>query len=168
MIKRDQKAPKLKAKGAETRHLLPFGLQLARELYDRHKTRHCKTVLQAVSHMMDFYMNMASDDFDPDAATESCNAFCLLYKALSTEADRAGKRAWWMKPKLHMFQELAEFATHELGNPAEFWNYKDEDFMGLVAGIAFRRGGAVNVTSTSTQVLNRYRVLLNDPGLWEA
>ena len=28
MVQREKKAPKLKAKGAETRHLVPFGLQV--------------------------------------------------------------------------------------------------------------------------------------------
>ena len=37
MIKHDKKTPKLRAKGAETRHLVSFGLQLANEMQEHEK-----------------------------------------------------------------------------------------------------------------------------------
>eukprot|EP00969_Alexandrium_andersonii_P145396 6430686-Alexandrium_andersonii.AAC.1 len=34
MVKRDTKSPKLRAKGGETRHLAPFGLEVATKLHE--------------------------------------------------------------------------------------------------------------------------------------
>ena len=70
-----------------------------------------------------------------------------------------------MKPKIHMFQELAEYQAKELGNPADFWNYKDEDFMRLVSQLAGRRGGPAKAASGAETALTRYRVLLANPGM---
>ena len=168
MIFKQGKSPKLKAKGAETRHMVLFGLQLAQELNEKLQSSHSKTVLQAMSHMMDFYQEMASANFDPDMARLSCQSFLLLYSALSDEAEANASVAWKLKPKMHLFQELAEYSVYEVGNPSEFWSYKDEDFMGWVAAMAYRRGGKVEVCTTTLQVLNRYRAWLSDPSLKDA
>ena len=46
-----------------------------------------------------------------------------------------------MKPKLHMMQELLEYQAYELGNPRGYWEYSDEDFVGLISKLALRKGG---------------------------
>ena len=70
-----------------------------------------------------------------------------------------------IKPKFHMFVELSQYSSEELGNPMLFWEYRDEDFMGFVGQIAFRRGGAAHPSTTSFQVLRRYRLYLSDPAI---
>ena len=71
----------------------------------------------------------------------------------------------WVNSVDTEIQELAEYQSGELGNPAEFWSYKDEDFMGIVAGLAFRRGGALNPTTTTVEVLERFCVWLANPAM---
>ena len=106
MIKHDKKAPKLRAKGAETRHLVSFGLQLAIEMQEKLGTPHSSTVCQCLSHLMDFYMLISLPKFNAKLAEEASLGFCGLYSALSREAERTGQKAWVMKPKIHMFQEV--------------------------------------------------------------
>ena len=64
-----------------------------------------------------------------------------------------------VKPKAHMFQELGEYQTEELGNPKDFWNYKDESFMGFIANLATSRGGPTSPTSVTQRVVERVRAL---------
>ena len=110
---------------------------------------------------MDFYMQCSLPDFDATLAATSCRTFCCAYSALSKEALRSKQpQKWRMKPNIHMFQELAEYQAKELGNPADFWNYKDEDFMRLVSQLAGRRGGPAKAASGAETALTRYRVLL--------
>ena len=112
---------------------------------------------------MDFYVGMSLPVFDKEAAAKSCMGFSMMYGALAREAQRQGKMAWVEKPKLHLFQELGEYQSSELGNPSLFWSYKDEDYMNFVAKMAFRRGGAVSPTVTTLQVLERYCLWLANP-----
>ena len=114
---------------------------------------------------MDFYMQCSLPDYDADKGAEACKSFCTAYAALSREASKKHLKAWHMKPKVHMFQELAEYQAKELGNPADFWNYKDEDFMRLVSMLAGRKGGPVHAASAAANALTRYRVLLANPGM---
>ena len=60
-----------------------------------------------------------------------------------------------MKPKMHLFQELAEFQTAELGHPARYWTYQDESFVGVVAKMAMSRGGARSAASAAKATLLR-------------
>ena len=121
-----------------------------------------------MAHLMDFYVCLTLPVFDPELASKACLGFCTMYGALKREAEREGNLAWALKPKFHLFQELAEFQSFEIGNPADFWNYKDEDFMGFVSALAFRRGGAVNPTTCTEQVLERYLLWLSNPALENA
>ena len=57
-----------------------------------------------------------SELWDAPARARTCRRFCQMYK------DAREPR---MKPKFHMFQELAEYSTPLLGNPRSFWNYAD-------------------------------------------
>ena len=39
-----------------------------------------------------------------------------------------------------MVQEMCEVQSELLGNPREFWTYRDESFMGVVSSMAHSRG----------------------------
>ncbi len=65
-----------------------------------------------------------------------------IYVKLTDEANMEGSNTWRIKPKLHMVQEMLEFQSKELGNPRGFWEYLDEDFVGSIAKLAMRKGGA--------------------------
>ena len=86
---------------------------------------------------------------------------CLsMYKALSLEAASNGEeQRWKLKPKAHLFQELAEFQSAQWGNPRNFWTYADEDFVGWVATIARSRGGPKQASTAARRVMERYRAM---------
>eukprot|EP00969_Alexandrium_andersonii_P270908 11974249-Alexandrium_andersonii.AAC.1 len=73
MLKEDKKGPRLKAKAAETRHLVPFGVELGQEHHKQKYDLHSKTVYQMVSALMDFYMAIPADVFEPSHAADACN-----------------------------------------------------------------------------------------------
>jgi hypothetical protein len=43
---------------------------------------------------------------------------CEEYSWLNTETIALGKNVWRVKPKFHMFQEMAQFQNLDLGNPS--------------------------------------------------
>ena len=165
MVRRDGKGPCMRTKGAETRNLVPFAFSLAQEMHEARPTRHTMSVRACVASLMDFYMLMSLDVYDVEAGSAACRKCVGLYRALSMEAAAHGReKDWKMKPKLHMFQELAEFQAPQMGNPRNFWTYQDEDFVGWVAKIAHSRGGAKAAATAATRVMQRYRGLSANPG----
>ena len=126
-----KKTPKLRAKGAETRNLVPWGVELAEALHERYANDHTNAVLGVANNLLDFYVVMHMAKYDAERAARACRQCCILYQALGDEARRLGESGWVAKPKWHLFQELAEFMARESGNPRFFWSYKDEDFVGL-------------------------------------
>ena len=160
MVRKDYKStPKLKAKGGETRALLGFGVLLAQELHGLHDSVHTKMVLDLMMDLQGIYKLMYKD-FVPQEAARLSTQVAYTYTKLEDEAKRANKMAWRTKPKLHMMQELLEYQSFELGNPRGFWEYQDEDFVGLIATLAIRRGGPATPTACSKGVMSRYRALL--------
>lgn len=153
MIKQTGKAPKLRAKGAETRHLVPFAVLLAQEIQEIREDSHGNTVLKIASCLFDLYNLFAARPVDYKACTDASRRLCLLFGSLDTHD------SWRVKPKFHMMQELCEFQVEEFGSPEAFWAYADESFVGFVAEFSHKRGGAANATSTCEAVLNRYRAL---------
>ena len=73
---------------------------------------HCQTVLQCVSRLMDLYMLMGVEPFQPQLARQTVRQFSVLYGALSQEAEDTGHpELWRVKPKFHMLQELRPFQS---------------------------------------------------------
>ena len=66
---------------------------------------------------------------------------------------------WLVKPKLHLFAEMAFFQSDELGDPSTFWAYNDEDFMGVVSRLAMSRGGGGQADTTPRRVVDKVRAL---------
>ena len=157
MVKQDKKYPKLRAKGAETRHLVPFGYILAQNLYDTHQTTQNMTLKNLMFNLLGFYSCMAQEPFQHEVAGARCRKTLLLYKALSDEAAATNQTLWKCKPKMHMWQELAEHMTEHVGNPQDFWCYKDEDFVGFISELAHSRGGGSIASMVPTTVLDRCR-----------
>jgi hypothetical protein len=115
-------APSFKAEAAETRHLAPFGVLLAQELYDWYQTDHAWHVLQCARALQDFYKVL--EDWSTGDMHVLCQAVCEEYSWLNTETIALGKNVWRVRPKFHMFQEMAQFQNLELGNPRSFGEYK--------------------------------------------
>ena len=120
MLKREGKAPKLRAKGSETRHLVPFGVEVAAAMHAFLKDDHSLTAWKCLSALLDLMMCFGAKPFFVDAVKRATQACCMLFAALSQEAQRLGKQTWRIKPKLHMLQELGEFQVDEMGDPSLF------------------------------------------------
>ena len=120
--KKDTPSPKLRAKGGETRHVVPFVLILAKQLHAKQQTEHSHTVLKLMSLLMDLYMMFSHEPWDPDAAAQSCRRMLILYSALCEEAggNERPKGMWRIKPKAHMVCEMLEYQSFYLGNPRFF------------------------------------------------
>jgi hypothetical protein len=85
----DGTAPYFKAKAAETRHLAPFGVLLAQELYDWYQTDHAWHVLQCARALQDFYKVL--EDWSTGDIHGLCQAVCEEYSWLNIEKHCIGK-----------------------------------------------------------------------------
>jgi hypothetical protein len=157
MIKQDKKGPKLRAKGGECRGLIAFGVELAQEMDETLKSTWSKTLLGCFSALLDCYQCMGHRPFESSVCADSCRRFLMLYKSLGNNASESW--AWLVKPKFHMVQELCEYMTEEIGNPSNFWAYRDESFVGFIAEVGMSRGGKNNAETTPGRVVKRYRAL---------
>ncbi len=130
--------PKLKAKGAQTKHLAKYVLGLAAEFcgtdtYDRQMVAVCQL-------LVDFYdlLDQESMFLSPDAAKKMKRIgqnMGLLYTSLAAQALAAHQKLWKTTPKLHLFCHLCEWQAIERGNPRYYWCYPDEDLVGLMVEI---------------------------------
>lgn len=160
MIKITGSPPRFRAKAADTRHLIPFIFDLALEMYEADKSIHNKIVMECVKNLFGVYSCFGAAKFDADLCSELGNQFLVLYTNLVKEAEEEGHKWWLMKPKFHLMAELVSGQTYELGNPAHFWCYLDETFVGLVSKLASSRGGQRTAVTTPTNVLRKYRSLV--------
>jgi hypothetical protein len=161
MIKRDKKPPKLKLKGAETRHVVPFGVLLAAEFAAApHDSEHNKARHQCLVHLWQLYDAMSTRPFAPAVAAAESRSFLVLLQALREEAESNGQLLWPLRPKCHLVQEMAEFQAVDLHlSPTAFWAYADEDFVGFIAKSSAPTGGPQTSTSLAKRALQRYRAL---------
>jgi len=102
---------------------------------------------------------MMSHHWDYVQAYNHCHNFVEVYKSLHLEAKGMKVNKWNIKPKFHLFQELVQYQSLQLGKPMGFWEYTDEDFVGLVAKLATRRGGANTHRVLADKVLWEYKAL---------
>ena len=163
MVRRSKNTskPKLKAKGAECRYLVPFCHELATEIAESHPEDHCmQTIAGLFNHLFALQQWVAGSlgPYDFSKASEECRRFCVLYQSLQSQAIFP---LWHFKPKIHMMQEMVEFQSEEHGNPREFWCYRDESWCGLWAKASKRRGGHNTPGTTARTFLLRYLALEN-------
>jgi hypothetical protein len=85
-IKRDGDKPKLRLKAAETRHLVPFAVELAVELHKAEKSEFSLIVLKRLRVLLAFYMCLGVAPFDYDQAKAAADECLLLYSSLSERA----------------------------------------------------------------------------------
>ena len=154
MVRQQGKSPRLRAKAAETRHLVPFAFQLAQDMLAVDKSALNQTIYAMFKHLYTFYMTMGVSPYQKDLASSSARKFCLLYADV---AKQTPDNLWKIKPKFHLFLELAEWQTESHGDPSLFWCYADETFVGMISVMAFSRGGKCLVTTTPSHVIDSYR-----------
>ncbi len=92
MIKQKGKAPKLRAKGAETRHLVPFGLEIATALHAAEESAHTLTVLKCISALFDFYMCLGVSPFPKEEAQRAVRNCCIFSNLCMTKLNRTARR----------------------------------------------------------------------------
>jgi hypothetical protein len=144
---------KLHAKGAETRHLVPFCVALSHRM--RGKGSRWDTIAEMFDRLHQIMCCMANPDYDHDTAGRLSREFCLLYTALEA---RTPEDQWRIKPKMHMMQEMLEYTAVRFGNPADFWTYTDERWGGTEAKAAKRRGGQLTPHDSGLKLLNNFRL----------
>ena len=162
MLYQPGKSPKLKAKGGETRYLVPFGAQLAQQCYLTNSTKHWEAVATLLSLLLQIYQCVAQVPFEQAKGAELTRKFSILFQVLAQEAAENGVVAWVQKPKLHLFQELMEYSAIDLGSPQHFWTYRDEAWVGWLGQAAHRRGGQDTPVCAATRALTRYRALASE------
>ena len=134
-----QSYPYLRAKGAETRGLLPVMVELAKD--ERYNTRdlygqHMQACLQGY---LDFDQCIEAADTIPtdEQALEAkrCMTKALIHNAwLNQWAVQNTRMLWHLVPKHHWARWMAEH-TRWL-NPTAVWTFKAEDYVGRIATIA--------------------------------
>ena len=158
MFEQSGKSPKLRSKGGECRHLVPFAASLAAEL--AHLGEHWARIHNCMRLLFDCAKHAACEPFQPQELARDCRKLCVLWKCLADEAERKGDMASWkQKPKVHLFQELCEYKAVMFGSPELFWTYMDESFCGYLAKAAKRRGGHVQYSTVPERLLTKYRAM---------
>ena len=164
MIKQQGKSPKIRCKAAQARHLIGFASLVAQQLHDRWQSDHTRLVLQVATCLEQLQLVM-DKAWDPEVAralsVQVATGFVKLNQEALGELKLGAKlQRWRVKPKLHMMQELLEYQAFSLGNPRGFWEYLDEDFVGIISTLALKKGGANTHLACSNNVISRYRALL--------
>ena len=145
--------------GAETRGLVPFGLTLACELRDAFPGLYTDTLVSCFASLLQWYLVVSADVWNPTFAEESCRQFCIQFKALSDHAKREREDDsifLKIKPEMQQFCELA-LQGEQRGSPKSFWSYLDEDFVGFIAKLASSKGGARECAALALSAIQRYR-----------
>ena len=157
MVRREGKSPKLHTKGAESRGLRPWILQLAKRLVahcpDEAHIRMvcCIDALVACSSFVD------REPFDLGGFQRTGDAFLEHYAWLSQHF--AGEGLWRYKPKHHQFFHLLHSVAPKHGSPNTYWCWADESLGGQFAKAALRRGGKANPSIISLRLMQRVAAL---------
>ena len=158
MFERAKQPPKLRAKGGETRHLLPYAAELSAFLAKKNNTLHWTTVAELFHLLLECAKLIARRPFEFHELETASRKVTVLWASLEKEALQAGSSVnWRMKPKVHLFQELTQYISVTHGSPELFWTYRDESWCGIMAKGAKRRGGQKNASTVPERLLQRFR-----------
>ena len=72
-----------------------------------------------------------------------------------------GKAGMGKLGAMAVMDHLKHFQSFSLGNPRGYWEYSDEDFVGIMSTLALKKGGANTHKACSHNVISRYRALLS-------
>lgn len=153
--------PKLKAKGAATRHLAPYALAVARKFDSG--SQHDRTKVAIAQLLCKLYNIMSSSGqfFAPDALEDFESAgrgLVQLLSGLHAASERDGVKSWKFAPKAHLIDHLATYQAKEWGNPSYYWTYADEDLVGLCVEIA----QSVHTNTMAVNALVKWLILAFD------
>ena len=160
-IKTSADWPKLKVKGAATRHLSGWALFLCRQYSDN--SLHDKRRI-AICECLDSFYRIISDQ--PRKLSERAKlelatisrVLVGLYINLADEALSHGLRFWKMTGKVHLFQHMCEIQAL-FCNPTYSWAYVDEDLQRVMKDIAL----SCHPSNIPWMVLYKWIILTFDP-----
>jgi hypothetical protein len=134
MIAQPMKGPKLRAKAAEARGLVPFVVELCLALATQRVFD--QTILQAAHKLQSIYQCLSVAAFDHAVYERSIREFLVLYSALN--ATNQHEKCWKVKPKLHLL--AWDLSCHPLLCPGPTETRILVDWLQSSAG----EGGATN------------------------
>jgi hypothetical protein len=155
--------PTLRAKGAETKHLLGIMAQIAEELsspgsdHDLHRARLLSSI-SAFSDHMDA-CPMFPSEVQAAEARHHMQAFLKEAQWLKDRATAEGRMLWHIVPKHHMAEHMAE--QFRFLNPRFVWTFRAEDFVGRVATLAHSVSFGTPARRLSTKIMEKYRLMLH-------
>ena len=162
-LKPDSNWPKLKAKAAETRHLIPILCQIAEDLNDgsshakhRYETLKQATNLQKIIELEGMFMSQTAQE----CLVSSSKAFLVHYSCLKVWANENNFVGYHVVPKFHM--GLVHLPTQaSFLNPRFFWTYKAEDWVGRNALIAHSASFGTKSFLLSHKLIEKNLMLLH-------
>jgi len=158
-IKKPGDWPKFLGKAADTRRLVYFAAELAKEHnsrseHDMVRQAACDALVRILDVME------AEPRFLSPAARQQLirlsRAFMAAWAKLSTEALQKGQRAWKMTPKFHLMQHILEHQSWI--NPRFTWAYADEDLQRILKDVAL----SCHSNNTPFMVLFKWAVHMFD------
>ena len=161
IVSRDLGYPCLRAKAAETRHVIEFCLQLAhrhrtgdgpggRSAYNfpigsrlaYHQAEHADLLVNLFEGLARYTRSLTAQPWDPEETKQGMYTYLQslarlhrLWREGVAEAYHSAM-PFALRPKAHLLHHLVEDKMLLWGNPARFWNYRDEDWVGAVKVIA--------------------------------
>jgi hypothetical protein len=159
LFSRETGYPLLRAKAAQTRHIVPFCYALAvkhrigggRDPFRfrpdsrlaGHEEEHTLFQVCLFEGLSEFFQSLEVEPFDPNACKAGMYKYLTNLRALNqlwrldlhTAAERKAM-PYHLRPKCHLCQHLVEDKVPLFGNPKLFWGYRDEDFVGTIKRIA--------------------------------
>ena len=162
MIKAEgRKAPKLKAKAAESRHVLKCVCHIL-ETHHQPKTPYEELRYNCVKNLANFYDELCG--WKPGISNTDATKYAHRHLIMYTELGRIHlKKADWQDngwfmyrwyPKRHLFCHVVEDQIKSCDNPRDHWCYGDESFIGEMVTVA----ESVGPTVMHRSVITKYRL----------
>ena len=130
--------PKLKAKAAAVRNLIPFVAALARQ--HNSGSDHDRRRLEIANDLNLFYDILRSEGqilsrHGAETLRRIGESLPRAYAHLAAEAVGMNKKGWKLVPKFHLFQHILLSQARRFGNPKTYWTYADEDMVGQMVEV---------------------------------
>ena len=158
---RGKRGPRLKAKAAESRHLLPC-LEFVLNFFLPPKNDHEERRLRLVSEMVAMYDALAVWDSRPGYGTVvgmHARKAMVLYSELWRESletngwAQDGFMVWRLYPKMHLLIHIVEDQLKVNGSPRDCWCYMDESEIGAAVRVA----ESLHPSTISKTVIQKHR-----------
>ena len=179
IISRSLKYPFLKTKAAPARQLAEFCLNLAYKHYLGDDTRprfafprrhhmhskvneHLKYLVEMFQGMDKYVRSLHSDPFEPAMCQDGMLQFLQSLQRLNAlwragrAPDACAALPFVIRPKCHVLMHLILDCAPVLGNPSQYWCYRDEDFVGNIKRLCARTRHPATLES---RVLLKLRIL---------